>query len=422
MFGNLEQEQVYTLSILLPLLITLAGLGFAVAVDKFFSRKQKRVFCQIILLVLLLAAQNYLELRATDLKTGDLQRTVLAIFGYCIRPVILLLFFYLVKPGGRFWPAWVLIGVNAALYMTALFSRVVFYIEDNRFHDGPLHLTCLVLSLILLAWLLWLTVQKYREHRGRDFVIPLFIVPVILGSILLDNHVGKARQPVSFLTIAIVCCCMLYYLWLHLQFIREHERDLQARQRMQIMLSQIRPHFLYNALGAIEGLCDTDPQAARAATVRFARYLRNSLSAVELENDIPFTKELEHTKLYLELEQTRFEDALKVVYEIGCTDFFLPPLTLEPLAENAVRHGVREKPDGRGTVTITTRELPDGYEISVRDDGPGFDPSVPPDDGKEHIGIANVRERLQNRGGSLTITSETGRGTVATIRIPKEGV
>ncbi len=421
MFGNLKQEQVYALSILLPLLITLVGLGFAVTVDKYFSKTQKRVFRQIFALVLVLTAQNYLELRVTDAGNCDLVRTLLAILGYCIRPVILLLFFYLVKPDGRYWPAWVLIGINAALYLTALFSKAVFYIQNNRFHQGPLHSACLLLSLALLAWLLWLTVQKYREYRGKELVIPLFIVPVILGSIVLDDHVGKARQPVSFLTIAIVCSCMLYYLWLHLQFIREHERDLRARQRMQIMLSQIRPHFLYNSLAAIEGLCDTDPQAAKTATVRFARYLRNNLSVVGSENDIPFSKELEHAKLYLELEQTRFEDALQVVYEIGCTDFFLPPLTLEPLAENAVRHGVREKPDGRGVVTITTRELADGYEISVRDDGPGFDPSVPPDDGKEHIGIQNVRERLRNRGGSLTITSQIGRGTVATIWIPKEG-
>ena len=94
---------------------------------------------------------------------------------------------------------------------------------------------------------------------------------------------------------------------------------------------------------------------------------------------------------------------------------------MEPLAENAVRHGVREKPDGRGTVVIATRETPDGYEITVTDDGPGFDPDRLPEDGQMHVGIANVRERLrQIVDGSLEYRSAPGEGTAAIIRIPKQ--
>jgi sensor histidine kinase YesM len=88
--------------------------------------------------------------------------------------------------------------------------------------------------------------------------------------------------------------------------------------------------------------------------------------------------------------------------------------------ENAVRHGVRMKPDGRGTVKIFVEQKPDCYEITVQDDGPGFDATVPPADGKPHIGIHNVRTRLEDQGGSLTIHSELGTGTAATIRVPKK--
>lgn len=108
-------------------------------------------------------------------------------------------------------------------------------------------------------------------------------------------------------------------------------------------------------------------------------------------------------------------------YDITCIDFHLPALTLEPLAENAVRHGVRENPEGKGAIYIATLETYDHYEIIVVDEGPGFDPNAAPEDGKKHIGIANVRERLQRVcGGTVEFDSAPGKGTTARIVIPKE--
>ena len=238
----------------------------------------------------------------------------------------------------------------------------------------------------------------------------------------MDDLAGKLSQPITFLTFAIVISSVFYYIWLHLRFVREHEDDLKAQQRIQIMLSQIQPHFLYNTLSAIQYLCDHDPKAAGTVTENFSRYLQGNMSALKDDGEIPFKQELEHTQIYLEIEQVRYEDALRVEYDITCTDFSLPTLTLQPIVENAVRHGARGK-KGVGTVTIATREYPDRYEITVADDGPGFDPEAPvlADDGREHIGIANVRERLkQISGGALRIRSEKGKGTVVTIELPKK--
>ena len=109
-----------------------------------------------------------------------------------------------------------------------------------------------------------------------------------------------------------------------------------------------------------------------------------------------------------------------MAYDIQCTSFSLPALTLQSLTENAVRHGVRGTKDGRGTVTIATGEYDDRYEVTVSDDSKGFDTSELPEP-EAHIGINNVRYRLENMcGGTLTITSVEGRGTVAVISIMKE--
>ena len=251
--------------------------------------------------------------------------------------------------------------------------------------------------------------------------IPVFNSAIILVATIMDYHIHE-NQRITFLTSAIIASCLFYYIWLHLQFTQEHEQELIAGQRVQIMLSQIKPHFIYNALACIEDLCDTSPQAAKTATLTFSRYLRGNMGSLSQEGLIPFEKELEHTKLYLDLEQIRFENALQVRYQITCVDFRIPTLTLEPIVENAVRHGVRGNQDGRGTVMISTEEYPDAYGVIVSDNGPGFDPGAAPASGAEHVGLRNVRQRLESVcGGSLQIKTAPGEGTLVTILLPKNG-
>ena len=201
---------------------------------------------------------------------------------------------------------------------------------------------------------------------------------------------------------------------------REMERKLQESQ-ISIMLSQIQPHFLYNTLNSIYQLCETNPMRARSMVNFFAEYLRNNLSSLEEPGLISFETELSHVKTYLEIEKIRFEDTLEIAYDIKCDAFYLPVLTVQPIVENAVKHGTSKKRGG-GKVMISTQEDAENYIIQVSDTGCGYDPSKPKDDGKMHVGIENVKQRLSNMcAGSLTIESEIGIGTLATIRIPKGG-
>ena len=194
------------------------------------------------------------------------------------------------------------------------------------------------------------------------------------------------------------------------------EKELED-SRIATMLSQIKPHFLYNVLNTIYHLCRKNSDTAQEAVSSFAEYLRCNMLSIEKHEPIPFSEEYQHIKTYLSLEQIRFRDKLEVVYDVEETNFKLPPLTVEPLVENAVKHGVTKKRDG-GTVTISTRKTAEGICITVADTGVGFDPESYLEDGKVHIGIRNVSERLRNMvGGKLSITSSES-GTVAVVTIP----
>lgn len=193
-----------------------------------------------------------------------------------------------------------------------------------------------------------------------------------------------------------------------------------TNSRIAIMLSQIQPHFLYNALCVVQDLCHGKAPEAEEATAHFSEFLRSNLDSIKASAPIPFTQELVHAKNYLYLEKLRFDERLHVVYNIKTTDFNLPTLTLQPLTENAVRYGVTSKVEG-GTVTIASWDDADAYYVSVTDDGVGFDANAIKNDGRSHIGISNVRGRLKSMsGGELVIESVPGRGTCAKIILPKE--
>ena len=165
-------------------------------------------------------------------------------------------------------------------------------------------------------------------------------------------------------------------------------------------------------------MCETDPDDAEDAIDEFATYLRGNIDAIGGQSLIPFSQELEHVQNYLLLEKRRFGDRLKVSYDIQTDDFCLPPLTLQPIVENAVKHGISKKAEG-GSLTIATRKLQKCYEIIVTDDGVGFEPKEKKDDGRRHIGMENVTSRLDAMcDGQVEVESHIGQGTSVRIFVP----
>ena len=408
---------------LLPALTMLGLLTVVVTIDAYIRPDLKRTMRIIIAVVFSMVIRDHLEYRLMIGEARPQLRTLVAIYGYVVRPVVLVLFMRMIVSQKRLWWAWALVGVNATIYLTALFSDVCFYIShDNHYIGGTLSDTAFYIGAMLLIGYIVMAIRVFEPKTRRETWLPVLMFELIIGALALDFNTYDFDYPINYLTIAVVIDCVINYIWLHLKFVREHEQALQAEQRIQIMMTQIQPHFLYNSLTVIQELCRSDPAQAEAATVQFANYLRGNMDALQTSTPIPFGQELEHTRQYLALEEMRFEDKLTVRYDIQCESFVLPNLTLQPIVENAVRHGVRGNADGRGEVVIATRETPDRYEITVKDNGPGFDPEKQPkDQGSSHVGIQNVRQRLaQMCGGELKIESIPGAGTCVTIALPKE--
>lgn len=183
------------------------------------------------------------------------------------------------------------------------------------------------------------------------------------------------------------------------------------------MMTQIQPHFLYNTLSTIQVLCLTNPDEAYEITGKFGKYLRQNIDSLEEPELITFDKELEHTQIYTEIEKVRFPE-INIVYDVEDEDFSLPALTVQPIVENSIRHGIRNVENG--TVTVSVKKQPDCHEIIVADNGVGFDVDSPTKSGT-HIGLKNTKERVEKMcGGTLEVTSEIGKGTTVKIRIPDE--
>ncbi|GIP28592.1 hypothetical protein J23TS9_37220 [Paenibacillus sp. J23TS9] len=195
--------------------------------------------------------------------------------------------------------------------------------------------------------------------------------------------------------------------------------SLAVRREMDFLQAQISPHFLYNSLNALVGLSYKNVDKLRETIQHLTTYLRAKFTFVFQGELVPLERELELVQAYLAIEQLRFGQRLVVRYKIDeHARTMLPPLTLQPIVENAVRHGIGQKPEG-GTVDIIVRRGDRGVEIVVEDDGAGMDESTlrELELGKSGgIGIGNVNRRLQMRyGWNLDIQSRLGEGTRITI-------
>ena len=298
----------------------------------------------------------------------------------------------------------------------------------NSLRDKILRRQLLTAGCVLLGMILFLFVLYRKAVR------PISQIEEGIQSYSADKSsprlVGrmyqiKTNNEVEYLadSLADLSCELDFYTRENVRIAEEREKTKKElyEAKVSVMVSQIQPHFMYNALSSIAMMCTIDPETAQEATVTFADYLRGNMDSLKQTAPVPFEMELEHLKKYLYIEQLRFGKKLQVEYDLPVMNFRVPMLSIQPLVENAVKHGVGMKKKG-GTVVISTRETDTAYQVIIRDDGVGFDPDAKKEpDGRSHVGMENTRKRLMDLCGAGIITeSVIGEGTTVTITLLKD--
>lgn len=296
-----------------------------------------------------------------------------------------------------------------------------------------------VVGLVLSVLLIYESLRFRRRDSVFQVVLALLLLAYDVDLVGIYAGWWKGGVTSSYMFIAALMFALVFVLQVipqnlvalskaketELQRVRlESEKNAIEAQlkesRISTMLSQIQPHFIYNTLGTIERLCLKSPEMASELVRNFSLYLRGNFSELDSVAPIRFSQEIKHVEHYVNIEKVRFPD-MTVEYNLEASDFVLPALSVQPLVENAIKHGLMRLESG-GTVVIHSYETETHFCVDVSDNGAGFDTSVPINK-KEHVGLHNISERLSAIvNGTLQIESEIGVGTKASIKIPKEDV
>ena len=352
-----------------------------------------------------------------------------------------------------------ILGCSMMFYMLFLSVALVYFLKGTK-KVGTITVTLLgVVNAVLLilpiltdilfydTWLYWAAAQVLSNTVLFGCLIREFVVTkgkdrwLYIGSILLlisfdldvimtDLGLWKGGLFSKYIFVVFFIAAMVAVLKVipnsinTLAKAKELETEkivLNAQlteSRVSTMMSQIRPHFIYNTLGSIEQLCNIDPPKAGELVHNFAKYLRGNFGELDNPKPILMSQEMEHVRHYISIENVRFPD-MTFSFEMKSDDFHIPALTVQPIVENAIKHGLMKLQKG-GTIHVVSYETDTHYCVRVEDDGVGFDTSKLLDE-KKHIGIRNIRGRLKAMvNGTLEIESTEGVGTKVLIMIPKE--
>ena len=321
-------------------------------------------------------------------------------------------------------PVWV---IYAVLLVITQFTTFIYYYDNNNvYHRGPYYPLLLAPPVAIMIIIFIALLNRRDRLTKRQF--RAFLVYILLPLACMLIQMQFSGVPIIVLGTSVAAFVMFYNVSGEQLMISMQQREENAKLLADNRVLQMRPHFIYNTLMSIYYLCGQDPEKAQEVILDFSSYLRKNFTAIATENLIPFTDELEHTRAYLAVEEARFEDLLSVEFDTPFINFRLPTLTLQPVVENAVKHGMDPESDPLH-IKVMTRETDRDHLVIVEDNGEGFsddqdaqavNTAAAADGEGAHIAISNIRERLESScGGSLDISAREGGGTIVTIKIPK---
>ena len=325
----------------------------------------------------------------------------------------------------------ILVAVSLCLLIISQFNNMYYYFDSSNFyHRGRWFILSQAFGIVGTVIDIVMLIINRKYVSKIDFVsFMTYLLLPFVALIIQTKFYG-----ISFLNIAITVSVLWLYISLlikeskkmrfqtfeleaQVKQIAEQDHQISDMQR-RVILSQIQPHFLYNTLNTIYFLCEKDSSKAQEAIAGFSDYLRTNLDSLKCTTTVSFEAELKHVKNYIKLEQMRFGEELCVSYDIKETGFRLPPLSIQPIVENAVKYGF-SKADNSAHIRISSAKRDDFFEVVIEDNGPGFDQTREPEGERSHIGIENVRQRLELIcKGELFIESIPQKGTKVTVKVP----
>ena len=367
-------------------------------IEKWPSRLCIAILSMTIISSLFALLESYVIYRQVPIPQWQAVRFGVLLFA----PVPPLLFTaYFLDYCGENWKKSPLMYIQTTLTGALVIAEIVLlYLAGDAFktdytvNAGPRAILFMILILAISAVLLIALIRRRKKLSLPEFLAFLvcFMMPSYVQTLLLEVMLmiglGKSYQA---------------------------QKEEAERQRMRAAVLQMRPHFIHNTMMTIYSLCAQDPQKARQVTRDFSTYLQDNFTAIAQEDTIPFTKELEHTKAYLAVEMARFEGQLFVEFDTPVTYFRIPPLTLQPIVENSVKHGIDPELEPL-YVTVATEDAGNGVRIIIEDTGPGY---APQEKHESQIALDNIRDRLNVLcGGTLDIAPREAGGTKVTIFVP----
>ena len=313
---------------------------------------------------------------------------------------------------------WTLFSVFVALDVVNAFTGIFFTAENGVYLRSKTMILSQGYQFVMFAVVFVVTVtnKKLNFREKTAFALYCFLP---LAAIVLQNIFKVYAIAYASIIIAIEVLFFFVNVQKNIDLAKEEEKNKDAQ--IKIMLSQIQPHFVYNSLSAISTLTTIDPPRAQKTLDDFTEYLRHNLSSLTETKLISFEDELKHVETYVALEKMRFGERVNVVYDTPATDFYVPTLSIQPLVENAIKHGILKKIEG-GTVTVRTEEREDAFIVEVIDDGVGFDMNEVNFSDNTHFGLNNIRFRINKMcKGDVIAKSKVGEGTSVTAIFYKGG-
>lgn len=304
---------------------------------------------------------------------------------------------------------------------------------DNQ-HNKPLSL-----QFITRKYKLWTIISLFLAIISLCMLLILIFKGSAIYSLLSENGIPVfIPQVCAILLIAIAV--LIHFRTINsfkhqlekIQYVAELTKLQQEKNelneqlfdlRLRTAASQMQPHFLYNSLASIREIVLEDPPYASDLICDFTTHLRACIHSMFDNDTIPFSEELENIKAYVNIEHMRFGSKLKVIYEIGPSDFNVVSLGIQPFVENAIRHGIYPKGRLGGTVIVRTEKNDSGVAVTVTDDGVGFDVQqlqADIDSGKkDSVGLKNSIFRFDKlQKATVTVVSTPGTGTTVSVHIP----